>query len=99
MSRKKYLFVKNAADDAAYLDVDRVHDLEVTSATAFNINASNNDGAATNFATIECTDSTKAVKELARLMSTANTPNIVVADDVAGIYMAHVSSTGAVGHS
>ena len=99
MSRKKFLFVKNAADDAAYLDVDRVHDLEVTSATAFNINASDNEGGAINFATITCTDSTKAVKELARLMSTANTAHIVVADDVAGIHMAHVSSTGVVVHS
>ena len=99
MSRKKFLFVKNAADDATYIDVDRVHDLEVTSATVFNINASDNEGAAINLATVTCSDSTLAVKELARLMSTANTSDIVVADDIAGIHMAHVLSVASVEHS
>ena len=37
MSKKRYLYIANSATDAAYIDVDRVHDLEVTSATAFNI--------------------------------------------------------------
>tara|TARA_R100001443_G_scaffold33724_1_gene47618 strand:+ start:88 stop:387 length:300 start_codon:yes stop_codon:yes gene_type:complete len=99
MSRKKFLFVKDAADDATYIDVDRVHDLEVTSATAFNINASDNEGGAINAATVACSDSTLAVKELARLMSTANTADIVVADDIAGIYMAHVTGVSGVEHS
>ena len=96
---KKFLFVKDSATDAAYIDVDRVHDLEVTSATAFNINASDNEGGAINAATLTCSDSTKAVKELARLMSTANTADIVVADDAASIYMAHVTAVGSINHS
>ena len=96
---KKFLFVKDSATDAAYIDVDRVHDLEVTSSTAFNINASDNEGGAINAATLTCSDSTKAVKELARLMSTANTADIVVADDVASIYMAHVTAVGSIDHS
>ena len=99
MSRKKFLFVKDAANDATYIDVDRVHDLEVTSATVFNINASDNEGGAINLATVTCSDSTLAVKELARLMSTANTSDIVVADDIAGIHMAHVESVASVEHS
>jgi len=32
-------------------------------------------------------------------MSTANTSDIVVADDIAGIHMAHVESVASVAHS
>lgn len=84
MSRTKFIFVKDSATDAAYINVDRVHDLEVTSATVFNINVSDNEGAATNAATVTCSDSTLAVKELARLMSESNSSDIIVADDLAG---------------
>ena len=99
MSRKKFIFVKDAADDATYIDVDRVHDLEVTSATVFNINASDNEGGAINLATVTCSDSTLAIKELARLMSESNLSDIIVADDIAGIHMAHVESVASVDHS
>ena len=99
MSRTKFIFVKDSATDAAYIDVDRVHDLEVTSATVFNINASDNEGGAINVATVTCSDSTLAVKELARLMSESNSSDIIVADDAAGIYMAHVESVASIAHS
>lgn len=99
MSRTKFIFVKDANDDATYVDVDRVHDLEVTSATEFNINGSDNEGAAINVATVTCSDSTKAVKELARLMSESNSSDIIVGDDIAGIHMAHVESVATLRHS
>ena len=99
MSRKKFIFVKDAANDATYIDVDRVHDLEVTSATVFNINASDNEGGAINLATVTCSDSTLAIKELARLMSESNSSDIIVADDIAGIHMAHVESVASIDHS
>ena len=98
MSKKRYLYIANSATDAAYIDVDRVHDLEVTSATAFNINYKLNDNADGTTA-ISATDATKAVKELVRLIAHSNNDQIVVADDVKSIYMAYVDGTGAVGHS
>lgn len=101
MSRKRYIYINNAATDAAYIDVDRVHDLEVTSATAFNINYKLNDNA-DGTTSIVATDATKAVKELVRLIAHSNNDQIVVADDTNSIYMAYVNTsggTGAVGHS
>ena len=96
-NKKRYLLVRDSATDAAWIDADRVTDLEVTSATAFNINFSNNDNGDGTVA-ITADDSIKAIKELARLIATSNT-DIIVADDVDSIYMAGVTATGSITHS
>ena len=96
-NKKRYLLVRNSATDAAWIDADRVTDLEVTSATAFTINYMLNDNADGNV-DITADDSIKAIKELARLIATSNT-DIIVADDVDSIYMAGVTATGSITHS
>ena len=100
MARNKFIYLANSASDAAYINVDRIHDIEVNSATEVIINYKLNDNADGTTALVVTTGkAAQVVKDLAALITTGQDQVITVADDVNSIYMANVTGTGAVGHS